>query len=78
MIICSLHLLCNGFFDLEVKAIGDLQIDFHHTVEDLGLVLGQTLSEILKDKKKIVRFGNSWVPMDEALSQVTIDLSNRP
>ncbi len=68
----------HGFFDLELKVKGDLEVDYHHTVEDTGLVLGQALAKALKQKNQIVRFGNSSVPMDEALSKVTIDLSNRP
>ena len=68
----------HGFFDLEISAKGDLDVDYHHTVEDIGLVLGQALSKALENKKRIVRFGDSCVPMDEALSRVTIDLSNRP
>ena len=68
----------HGFFDLEITAKGDLDVDFHHTVEDVGLVLGQALSDALDGKERIVRFGDSCVPMDEALSRVTIDLSNRP
>lgn len=68
----------HGFFDLKIDAIGDLEVDFHHTIEDIGLVLGQALGKALEDKQKIVRFGDSCVPMDEALSRVTIDLSNRP
>ncbi len=68
----------HGFFDLTIQATGDLEVDFHHTVEDTGLVLGQALDEALGDKKGIVRFGQAGVPMDEALSQVHIDLSNRP
>ncbi len=68
----------HGFFDLEVSAQGDLDVDYHHTVEDVGLVLGQALAKTLEDKQRIVRFGDSCVPMDEALSRVTIDLSNRP
>jgi len=68
----------HGFFDLEIKAIGDLEVDYHHTIEDIGLVLGQALSKALESKKQIVRFGDSCVPMDEALSRVTLDLSNRP
>ncbi len=68
----------HGFFDLEIKAKGDLDVDFHHTVEDIGIVLGQVLTKALKNKDQIVRFGNSAVPMDDALSNVTIDLSNRP
>ncbi len=68
----------HGFFDLTIDAQGDLDVDFHHTVEDTGLVLGQALDEALGDKKGIVRFGQAAVPMDESLSQVNIDLSNRP
>lgn len=68
----------HGFFDLQIQAEGDLEVDFHHTVEDVGLVLGQVLSKTLDNKQKIVRFGDNCVPMDEALSRVTIDLSNRP
>jgi imidazoleglycerol-phosphate dehydratase len=68
----------HGFFDLEITAKGDLDVDYHHTVEDIGLVLGQALSKALENKKSIVRFGDSCVPMDEALSRVVIDLSNRP
>jgi imidazoleglycerol-phosphate dehydratase len=68
----------HGFFDLEIRAQGDLEVDYHHTVEDVGLVLGQALSKTLENKQRIVRFGDSCVPMDEALSRVCIDLSNRP
>lgn len=68
----------HGFFDLKIEAKGDLEVDYHHTVEDVGLVLGQTISKVLENKKQIVRFGDSCVPMDESLSRVTIDLSNRP
>lgn len=68
----------HGFFDLEIHARGDLEVDYHHTVEDVGLVLGQALLKTLENKKGIIRFGDSSVPMDEALSRVTIDLSNRP
>ncbi|WP_304511929.1 imidazoleglycerol-phosphate dehydratase HisB [Desulfobacula sp.] len=68
----------HGFFDLDINAKGDLEVDYHHTVEDVGLVLGQALSKTLENKKRIVRFGDSSVPMDDALSRVTIDLSNRP
>ncbi|MCM2283344.1 MAG: imidazoleglycerol-phosphate dehydratase HisB [Desulfobacula sp.] len=68
----------HGFFDLKIDAKGDLEVDYHHTVEDVGLVLGQAFSQALGGKKQIVRFGDSCVPMDEALSRVTIDLSNRP
>ncbi|HKL01373.1 MAG TPA: imidazoleglycerol-phosphate dehydratase HisB [Desulfotignum sp.] len=68
----------HGFFDLKIIAKGDLEVDLHHTVEDTGLVLGQVFFSALGDKKGIQRFGNNCVPMDEALSCVTIDLSNRP
>jgi imidazoleglycerol-phosphate dehydratase len=68
----------HGFFDIKLKVKGDLEVDYHHTIEDTGLVLGQALFKALENKKQIVRFGDSCVPMDEALSRVTIDLSNRP
>lgn len=68
----------HGFLDLSIQAKGDLDVDYHHTIEDVGLVMGQTLAKILEKKEKIVRFGDACIPMDEALSRVTIDLSNRP
>lgn len=68
----------HGFMDLAVTARGDLEVDLHHTIEDTGLVLGEALSQALEKKEGIRRFGDSCVPMDEALSRVTIDLSNRP
>ncbi|EGL82931.1 Imidazoleglycerol-phosphate dehydratase [Caldalkalibacillus thermarum TA2.A1] len=68
----------HGLFDLEVKAKGDLEIDAHHTVEDVGICLGQALKEALGDKQGIKRYGQALVPMDESLAQVAIDLSNRP
>lgn len=68
----------HGHFDLQVKAIGDIEIDDHHTTEDIGICLGIALKEALGDKKGIRRYGNSFVPMDESLAQVVIDLSNRP
>lgn len=68
----------HGFFDLNITAQGDLDVDLHHTIEDTGLVLGQALSEALGAKEGIRRFGDACVPMDESLSRVTIDLSNRP
>ncbi len=68
----------HGYFDLSVKAVGDLGVDFHHTVEDTGLVLGQAFFEALGDKKGIQRFGDACVPMDDALTRVSVDLSNRP
>ncbi|WDM22251.1 imidazoleglycerol-phosphate dehydratase HisB [Paenibacillus polymyxa] len=68
----------HGHFDLNVQARGDVDIDDHHTVEDIGICLGQTLLEALGDKKGIKRYASVFVPMDEALAQVVIDLSNRP
>ncbi|TRY24553.1 imidazoleglycerol-phosphate dehydratase HisB [Brevibacillus sp. LEMMJ03] len=68
----------HGHFDLTVKAKGDIEIDYHHTVEDIGICLGQALREALGDKKGIKRYGNAFVPMDDALAQVVIDISNRP
>lgn len=68
----------HGFFDLLVAAQGDLEVDYHHTVEDVGLVLGDTLSRALGDRKGIKRYGHAVTPMDETLSAVSIDLSNRP
>lgn len=68
----------HGFFDLTVQARGDLDIDQHHTVEDVGLVLGQALKEALGDKAGIRRFGDASCPLDEALVNVTVDLSGRP
>ncbi|MDG5471664.1 imidazoleglycerol-phosphate dehydratase HisB [Jeotgalibacillus sp. ET6] len=68
----------HGQFDVSIDAKGDTEIDDHHTTEDIGIVLGQALLESLGDKKGIKRYGNAFVPMDEALAQVTVDLSNRP
>ena len=68
----------HGLFDVTVKATGDLDIDFHHTVEDIGLVLGDVVRQALGDKQGIVRYGTARIPMDEALAEVTIDLSGRP
>ncbi len=68
----------HGFFDLTIKAKGDIEIDDHHTVEDIGICLGQAFKEALGDKGAIRRYGNSTVPMDEALVRVSLDLSNRP
>ena len=67
----------HGMFDLEVKAKGDTGVDDHHTVEDVGIVLGQGVSEALGEKKGIRRFGFASVPMDEALAEVTVDISGR-
>jgi len=68
----------HGFFDLYLEAKGDLQIDSHHTVEDVGLVLGDLFNKALGDRKGIKRYGHALVPMDEALTSVSIDLSKRP
>jgi imidazoleglycerol-phosphate dehydratase len=68
----------HGLFDLDIQAKGDLHIDFHHTTEDVGIVLGQALATALADKRGIRRFGQALVPMDEALAEVAVDLSGRP
>ena len=67
----------HGLFDLKVKAEGDIDVDYHHTVEDTGIVLGQLLKEALGEKRGIRRYGFFLLPMDEALARVAIDLSNR-
>src|SRR6056297_594008 len=67
----------HGFFDLTLKAEGDLEVDFHHTVEDVGIVLGTAITRALGDRKGIRRFGHAVTPMDDALAKVTVDLSNR-
>jgi len=68
----------HGLIDLEIQASGDLAVDFHHTVEDLGLVLGTCLDQALADRKGIQRYGWCLLPMDESLSQVAVDLGGRP
>jgi len=68
----------HGLIDLDIKADGDLHIDAHHTVEDIGITLGQAIAKALGDKKGIVRYGHAYVPLDEALSRVVIDFSGRP
>ena len=68
----------HGMLDLTVRAKGDLHIDAHHTVEDIGITLGQALKQALGDKAGIRRYGHAYVPLDEALSRVVIDLSGRP
>jgi len=68
----------HGLIDLEVEARGDLHIDAHHTVEDTGITLGQAFAQALGDKKGIRRYGHAYVPLDEALSRVVVDLSGRP
>jgi len=71
------HVAAHGFNDLKVEATGDLHVDAHHTVEDVGIALGQALDAALGDRKGIARFGEASVPMDEALAMVVIDLSGR-
>jgi imidazoleglycerol-phosphate dehydratase len=68
----------HGLFDLKIKARGDLEVDIHHTNEDIGIALGQALAKALGDKKGIRRYGSFAVPMDEALIRVTLDISGRP
>jgi imidazoleglycerol-phosphate dehydratase len=68
----------HGLIDLAVKASGDLHIDAHHTVEDVGITLGQALGQALGDKRGVRRYGHAYVPLDEALSRVVVDLSGRP
>lgn len=68
----------HGLFDLEIEAQGDLHIDGHHTVEDVGICFGQALREALGDKKGLRRYGHAYVPLDEALARVVVDLSGRP
>lgn len=74
LILLSKH----GLFDLSIRAEGDLQVDGHHTVEDCGIVLGQVLAKALGNKQDIKRYGTAFVPMDEALVQVSLDISGRP
>lgn len=71
-------LATHGLFDLTIRAKGDLEIDIHHTNEDLGLTLGKAFDEALKDRRGIARFGFAYVPMDEALARVVVDISGRP
>ncbi len=68
----------HGMIDLDISGKGDTQIDDHHTVEDIGITLGQAVAKAVGDKKGIVRYGHSYVPLDEALSRVVIDFSGRP
>ena len=68
----------HGMFDLNIVAKGDLEIDAHHTVEDIGIVLGQAFDKALGDKTGITRFGSCYVPLDESLSRVVLDFSGRP
>lgn len=68
----------HGRFDLKINAAGDIDVDFHHLIEDLGIVIGEALKEALGKKEGIKRYGNAVIPMDESLAEVTIDLSGRP
>ena len=68
----------HGLVDIDIEATGDLHIDAHHTVEDIGITLGQAVAQALGDKKGIRRYGHAYVPLDEALSRVVIDFSGRP
>jgi len=72
------HIAVHGMFDIEVKADGDLHVDTHHTIEDVGIVLGKAFKQAIGDKSGISRIGYSYVPMDEALALVVVDFSNRP
>jgi imidazoleglycerol-phosphate dehydratase len=68
----------HGLIDLDIHAVGDLQIDAHHTVEDVGITLGQAFAQAIGDKKGVRRYGHAYVPLDEALSRVVVDFSGRP
>ncbi len=68
----------HGLIDLDIEAVGDLHIDGHHTVEDVGITLGQAVAQAIGDKAGLTRYGHAYVPLDEALSRVVIDLSGRP
>jgi len=68
----------HGLFDLSIKAVGDIEVDFHHTVEDTGITLGEAMKEALGTKEGIRRYGSCYLPMDETLARVVVDLSNRP
>lgn len=68
----------HGLIDLEIEAEGDLEVDAHHTVEDVGIVLGQAVAQAVGDKSGLTRYGHAYVPLDEALSRVVVDFSGRP
>lgn len=68
----------HGLFDLNVDATGDLDVDAHHTVEDIGITIGQAFAEVTEDKSGLTRYGHAYVPLDEALSRVVVDFSGRP
>ena len=72
------QIACHGMIDLTVEAKGDLHIDAHHTVEDIGIVMGQAFNKAIGDKKGIKRYGHAYVPLDEALSRIVLDISGRP
>jgi len=72
------HIAIHGIFDIEVKVNGDLHVDTHHTIEDVGIVLGKAFRQAIGDRSGITRIGYSYVPMDEALALVVVDFSNRP
>lgn len=74
-----LELMCaHGFLDITLKATGDIGVDYHHTIEDIGICLGEAVRKVLGDKRKIKRYGQALVPMDETLTCVVLDISNRP
>lgn len=74
-----LTLFCvHGRFDMRINAVGDLQVDSHHTIEDVGIVLGELIKRTLGDRKGLTRYGHAVIPMDDALAEVAVDLSNRP
>ena len=68
----------HGYMDINVSAMGDIEVDYHHTVEDLGICLGKAVSDALGEKRGITRYGQAMIPMDDALANVVIDISNRP
>ena len=68
----------HGFMDLAISCSGDIDVDYHHTIEDLGICLGSAIKEALNEKQGIKRYGSAYVPMDEALARVVVDISNRP
>lgn len=72
------HVAKHGFFDMEIKCVGDLEIDCHHTIEDIGIVFGQCIAKALGDKAGIKRYGSSTIPMDETLVLCALDISGRP
>ena len=68
----------HGYMDINVSAMGDIEVDYHHTVEDLGICLGKAVNDALGEKRGITRYGQAMIPMDDALANVVIDISNRP